>query len=86
MHQTALNVLRVLLNTNPPRTVANAADLIDQAIATAMHSMKVNVNNALKVSPRSLVFGRNIILDIPSFFLSFGPASKVPKLTNYGVV
>ena len=65
MHQTVLNVLRVLLNTNPPRTVANAADLIDQSIATAMHSMKVNVTTILKVSPGSLVFGRDMFLDIP---------------------
>ena len=65
MHQTVGNILRVILYTNPPRTVANAADLIDQAIATAMHSMKVNVTSTIKVSPGSLVFGIDIILDIP---------------------
>ena len=46
-------------------TVANAADLIDQALATAMHSMRVNVANTLKGSPGSLVFGRDMFLDIP---------------------
>ena len=31
MHQIVGNVLRSLLYSNPPRTVANALDLIDQA-------------------------------------------------------
>ena len=65
IHQTVGNLLRVLLYTNPPRTVANAAYLIDQALATAMHSMRVNVTTTLKGSPVSLVFGRDMFLDIP---------------------
>ena len=65
MHQTVGNVLRVLLYTNPPRKVANAADLIDQAIATEMHSMRVNVITTLKGPPGSLVFGRDMFLDVP---------------------
>ena len=64
MHQTVGNVLRVLLYTNPPRTVENTADLIDQALATAIHSMRVNTTTTLKGYPVSLVFGRDMFLDI----------------------
>ena len=45
-------------------TVANAADLIDQALATAMHSMRVNVTTTLNGSPGSSVFSRDMFLDI----------------------
>ena len=65
MHQAVVNVLSVVLYTNPPRTVVNAADLIYQALATSIHSMRVNVTTTLKGSPRSLVFGRDMFLDIP---------------------
>ena len=65
MHQAVVNVLRVLLYTNTPRTVANAEDIIDQVLATAMHSTRVNVTTTLKVYPGSLVFGRDMFLDIP---------------------
>ena len=65
MHQIVVNVLHVLLYTDSSRTLANTEDLIDQAIATAMHSIKVNVTTTLKGSPGSLVFGRDMFLDIP---------------------
>ena len=65
MHQTVGSVLCVLLYNNPPRTLSNAADLIDQAIATEMHSMRVNVITTLKGPPGSLVFGRDMFLEIP---------------------
>merc|ERR1712051_619215 len=65
MHQTVRNVLRTLLYLNPPRTVANAADLIDQALSTAMHAMRTNIHTTLKGAPVALVFGRDMFLDIP---------------------
>ena len=46
-------------------TVDNAADLIDQALATEMHYMRVKVTSTLNESPGSLVFGRYMFLDIP---------------------
>ena len=45
--------------------MASSADLIDQALATAMHYMRVNVTSTLNVSPGSLVLGRDMFLDIP---------------------
>ena len=65
MHQTVGNVLRTLLYSNPPRTITNAADLVDQALSTAMHAMRTNIHTTLKGSPGSLVFGRDMFLDVP---------------------
>ena len=65
MHQTVGNVLRTLLYSNPPRTVANAADLVDQALGTAMHAMRSNIHGTLKGAPGALVFGRDMFLDVP---------------------
>ena len=65
MHQTVENVLRALLYSNPPRTVANAIDLVDQALGTAMHAMRTNIHSTLKGAPGALVFGRDMFLDVP---------------------
>ena len=65
MHQTVGNILRTLLYTNPPTTVSGAADLVDQALATAMHAMRVNVATTLNSSPGALVYGRDMFLDVP---------------------
>ncbi|KAL7530913.1 LOW QUALITY PROTEIN: hypothetical protein ACHAXR_008651, partial [Thalassiosira sp. AJA248-18] len=63
--QFARNVLRTLLYSNPPNTVGDAADLIDQALTSAMHAMRVNVATTLNSSPGALVFGRDMFLDVP---------------------
>ena len=47
------------------RTVANAADLSDQALSTTMHAMRTYIYTALKGAPGALVFGRDMFLDIP---------------------
>ena len=57
--------MRTLLYSKPPRTVANAADLIDQALSTAMHAMRTNIHTTLKRAPGTLVFGRDMFLDVP---------------------
>ena len=58
-------MLRTLLYPNPPKTVANAADLIDQALCTAMHAIRTNIYSTLKGAPGALVFGRDMFLDVP---------------------
>ena len=54
------NILRVLLYTNLPITVANAEYLIDQALATEMNYMRVNFTTTPKGSPGYLLFDRDI--------------------------
>ena len=58
------NILRVLLYTNLPITVANAEYLIDQALATEMNYMRVNFTTTPKGSPGYLLFDREFFLDI----------------------
>jgi hypothetical protein len=40
MHQTVNNVLRTLVHTNPAQNLTQARDIIDDALATAMHAMQ----------------------------------------------
>ncbi len=40
MHQTVTNVLRTLVHTTPPQNMTQAGDIIDDALATAMHAMQ----------------------------------------------
>lgn len=65
MHQTVGNILRTLLCAHPPDNVNQAATLVDQALATAMHAMRCSVSRSLGVSPGAMVFHRDMILDIP---------------------
>jgi hypothetical protein len=58
MHQTVTNVLRRLVHTIPPQnmTQAQARDIIDNALATAMHAMLTTVATTLGSTPGALAF------------------------------
>jgi hypothetical protein len=51
MHQTVENVLRVLVHGNPPKTMSKAKDIVDEALATAMHAMRTTVATTLGSAP-----------------------------------
>ena len=67
MHQTVGNILRTLLLEDPPITVIAANDLIDEALSIALHAMRTGVHTTptLGSSPGSLVFNRDMFLNIP---------------------
>ena len=67
MHQSVGNVLRTLLHGQPPQqlTGARAKDFIDKALATTMHAIQVGIHSTLGSSPGSLVFNRDMFLNIP---------------------
>ena len=65
MHQTVGNVLRTLLHSSPPKTVSNAKDIVDNALATAMHAMRCNVTTALGSPLGALVYARDMFLNVP---------------------
>ena len=65
MHQTVGNVLRTLLHVNPPATTGEAKKLVDEALSTAMHAMRSCIHTTLGGSPGSLVFNRDMFLNIP---------------------
>jgi hypothetical protein len=56
MHQTVTNVLRTLVHTNPPQNMTQARDIIDDALATAMHAMQTTVATTLGSTPGSPAF------------------------------
>lgn len=65
MHQTVANVLRTLIHGNPPKDVTKAKEFIDKALSIAMHAMRAGVHSTLGSSPGSLVFNRDMFLNIP---------------------
>jgi hypothetical protein len=65
MYQTVGNVLRTLLHGNPPQTIANAEQYVDEALSIAMHTMRAGVHSTLGSSPGNLVFNRDMFLNIP---------------------
>jgi hypothetical protein len=56
MHQTANNVLRILVHTNPPHNMTQARFMIDEALATGMHAMQTTVATTLGSTPGALAF------------------------------
>ena len=50
------NVLRTLVHTNPPCNMTQDRDIIDEALATAMHAMQTTVATTIGSTPGSLAF------------------------------
>ncbi len=50
------NVLRTLVYTNPPQNMTQARDIIDDALATAMHAMQTIIATTLGSTPGALAF------------------------------
>ncbi len=65
MHQTVNNVLRILVHTNPPRNMTQPRDIIDNALATAMHAMQTTVATTLGSTPGALAFAQDMFLKVP---------------------
>ena len=65
LHQTIAKTLRILIHRRPPQNIVNIAELVDAAIATCLHSVRATVHTTTGVSPGALVFGRDMMHDIP---------------------
>jgi hypothetical protein len=65
MHQTVTNLLRTLVHTNPPQNMTQARDIVDDALATAMHAMQTTVATTLGSTPGALAFARDMFLNVP---------------------
>jgi transposase InsO family protein len=65
-HKSIGQVIRTLIHLHPPANAAQAARLVDEAIATAMHALRCNPVSTLgNYSPGALVFSRDMFLNIP---------------------
>ncbi len=56
MNQAVINVLRTLVHTNPPQNMTQARDIINDALATAMHAMQTTVATTLWSTLGALAF------------------------------
>jgi hypothetical protein len=65
MQQTVDNALRTLVHCNPPQNMTQARDIIDDALASAMHAMRTTVAMTLRSAPRALPFSRDMFLNVP---------------------
>ena len=66
MHQTVANSIRTRLHTMPaPQNAQQAAEIVDQALATASHVVRTVIHSTMRISPGALVFHRDMFLDIP---------------------
>ena len=65
MHQTVGNNLRTMNAMHPPDGIDSANRLVDTALANCIFASRAAIHGSLKASPGSLIFGRDMILDIP---------------------
>ena len=65
MHQTVTNVPRTLVHTNPPRNMTQARDIIDNALATAMHAMQTTIATTLGSMLGALAFAQDMFFNVP---------------------
>ncbi len=62
--KTIHNVLRTLVHTNPPRIMTQAKDIIDEALATAMHAMQTTVATTKRSTSSSLACAQDMFLKV----------------------
>ena len=56
LHQTMGDILRVILRIKPPTGENDANQIVDNALATYVHSSRCAVNHTIQTSPGALVF------------------------------
>ena len=64
-HNTISDILRVLLHVSPPNNNGDAAQMINNALATCMHVMRFAVNQMTRTSPGALTFNRDMLINVP---------------------
>ncbi len=65
MHLTVATVLNTLLLANPPQSCCQAALLVDDALATALHALWSIISTELQAMPGGLAFCWDMFLNIP---------------------
>lgn len=65
MHQTVANTLRTLESLHTIDSMTTAQKMVDTALANCIFALRASVHSGLKTTPGSLVFGRDMILDLP---------------------
>ena len=64
MHQTVVMILKVTIKASPPHSVDKVNNLVEDALASAMHSLCVTVSKKLYSTPGRLAFSCNMLLNV----------------------
>ena len=59
------NILRTVMYTNPPTNQMEANQVLNNALATAMHATRCTVNATLQNSAGAIVYNRDMLIDVP---------------------
>ncbi len=54
-----------LLHSEPPQNITTAKEFVNEALSIVMHAMRAGIHTILGSSPGSLVFNRDMFLNIP---------------------
>ena len=65
MHQTMANQLRAITRQNPPQDLEQAQMLVDTMLSNTVYALRASINTSLNAAPGSIVFGRDMILNLP---------------------
>ena len=65
MHQTVGNIPRAMTTMQAPNGAQTANQMIDAALANCSYATRTALHSGLKATPGSLVFQRDMALDIP---------------------
>ena len=65
MHHTVANVLRTTNKLRRPKSLFDAIQQIEDAIATTVYATRVSVSRSLGALPGNLMYGRDMFLDLP---------------------
>ena len=65
MHQTIAMILKKTIKASPPQNVDKVNNLVEDALAAAMHSLRATVSTSLKATPGGLAFSCYMLLNVP---------------------
>ena len=65
MHQTVATILKTSIEASPPQNDDDVNNLVEDALAAAMHGLRATVSTTLKATPGGLAFSRDMFLNVP---------------------
>ena len=65
MHQTVATIFKMTIKASPPQNVDDVNNLVDDALAAVMHSLRATVSIILKAKPGGIAFSCNMLLNVP---------------------
>ena len=60
-----MTILKKTIEALPPQNVDDVNNLVEDALAAEMHSLRATVSTTLKATPGGLAFSRNMLLNVP---------------------